>query len=197
VRRVLHYRLPRFPEDRAERLEEQFAAFAEQRDWRSEPPWIATSRSSGLFESEFLRHLRAAEGADVAAGGFLKMAGDETDALTLTFFLRDLSAEYGLAVALRDEDNPLAKLRLLEFESGRLQSGLTLEETLARRPVIKKVRGESILFYPPTYRLHSQAPPGSGEWGYALCGLRAYAPSLLEAEREALKILRGLGHLGA
>ncbi|HEX6488891.1 MAG TPA: hypothetical protein VF137_08500 [Candidatus Dormibacteraeota bacterium] len=197
MRRVLHYRFRELPEARSERLEEQFASFGEARDWRSSPPWVATENSRGLFESEYLRHLQLAEGADITAAGFLKMAGDETDALTLTFFLRDLSAEYGVDVTLRDEDNPLAKLRRLDFRAGRLQSGLSLEETLARRPVIKKVRGESILFYPPTYRLHSQAPPGSGEWGYALCGLRAYAPSLLEAEREALKILRGLRHLGA
>jgi hypothetical protein len=89
----------------------------------------------------------------------------------------------------------LAKLRRLEFESGRLPSGQALEEVLAKRPVIKKVEGERILFYPPTFRLHSQGPP-SPEWAYALCGIRAYAPTLLEAEQEALKILRGFGHLG-
>jgi len=61
--------------------------------------------------------------------------------------------------------------------------------------VIKKVQGERILFYPPTFRLHSQSPP-SPEWAYALFGIRAYAPTLLEAEQEALKILRGFGHLG-
>jgi hypothetical protein len=197
MRRVLHYRLLGVPEERLERLEQQFASLAELREWRSGPPWIATSQSRGLFESEYLRHLRMHESDEVAAAGFLKMAGDETDALILTFFLRDLSAEYGLRVGLRDPDNPLAKLRTLDFRSGRLGSGLSLEETLARRPVIKKVRGESIMFYPPTYRLHSQSPPGTGEWGYALCGLRAYAPSLLEAEQEAMKILRGLRHLGS
>src|SRR2546425_847541 len=52
------------------------------------------------------------------------------------------------------------------------------------------------LFEMETFRLHSQSPP-SPEWAYALCGIRAYAPTLLEAEQEALKILRGLGHLGA
>jgi len=196
MRRVLHFRLLGLADDRLERLEQQFASLAELRDWRSGPPWIATSRSRGLFESEYLRHLRLDEGGHIAGAGFLKMAGDETDALILTFFLRDLSAEYALRVVLKDPDNPLAKLRSLDFRAGRLSSGLSLEDTLARRPVIKKVRGESIMFYPPTWRLHSQSPPGTGEWGYALCGLRAYAPSLLEAEQEALKILRGLRHLG-
>jgi hypothetical protein len=197
VRRVLHYRLFGLPESKLERLQQQFASLAELRDWRSGPPWVATARSRGLFESEYLRHLRLHDGDDIAAAGFLKMAGDETDALILTFFLRDLSAEYGVRASLRDADNPLAKLRTLDFSAGRLISGLSLEEALARRPVIKKVRGGSIMFYPPTYRLHSQSPPGTGEWGYALCGLRAYAPSLLEAEQEALKILRGLRHLGS
>jgi|SRR5579872_1982004 len=197
MRRVLHYRLFGMPDERLERLEQQFAALPDLREWRADPPWVATSLSRGLFESEYLRHLRLHEGEEVSAAGFLKMAGDETDALILTFFLRDVSAEYGVRAVLRDADNPLAKLRKLDFRSGRLSSGLSLEETLARRPVIKKVRGESIMFYPPTYRLHSQSPPGTGEWGYALCGLRAYAPSLLEAEQEALKILRGLRHLGS
>ena len=196
MRRVLHYRIFGLPEDRLDRLEQQFTTQSEQRDWRSGAPWVATSRSRGLFESEYLRHLRLAEGDDISGAGFLKMAGDETDALILTFFLRDLSAEYGVRALLRDADNPLAKLRNLDFRAGRLSTGHSLEESLARRPVIKKVRGESIMFYPPTFRLHSQSPPGTGEWGYALCGLRAYAPSLLEAEQEALKILRGLRHLG-
>ena len=82
----------------------------------------------------------------------------------------------------------------MEFDHGRLPSGQSLEEVLAKRPVIKKVHGERILFYPPTFRLHSQSPP-SPEWAYALFGIRAYAPTLLEAEQEALKILRGFGHL--
>ena len=196
MRRVLHYRIDELDAARLDRLHEQFEALGSSRPWRSGPPWVATSRSPGLFESEYLRHLRNAEGDQVAAAGFLKMAGDETDALMLTFFVRDLSAEYGVPAYVRDDDNPLAKLRRLEFHAGRLRSGLTLEETLARRPVIKKVQGESIFFYPPTYRVYSGAPVGTGEWGYALCGLRAFAPSLFEAEREALKILRGLRHLG-
>ena len=196
MRRVLHYRLEGLQEDRLERVAGQFEQLAAARPWRGDAPWLATNRSTGLFESEYLRHLRLAEGDDVSAAGFTKMGGDETDALILALFLRDLSAEYGVPVALRDDGNPIAKLRHLQFAGGRLPTGRSLEETLAQRPVIKKVEGESILFYPPTYRLHSQAPPGPGGWGYALCGLRASAPSLLEAEREALKILRGLGHLG-
>ena len=194
--RVLHYRLFGLPEDRLERLDHQVGALAAARDWRSGPIWLASTRSRGLFEMEYFRHLREEHGEDVSAGGFMRTAGDETDVLILTFFLRDLSAEYGIRTLLLDDENPLAKLRYLEFNRGRLPSGNTLEEILARRPIIKKVMGQAIMFYPPAYRLHSQSPPGNGHWGYALYGLRAHAPSLLEAEAEALKILRGLRHLG-
>lgn len=194
--RVLHYRLQGLPEHRLERVHEQFETLATARAWRCARPWVASSQSRGLFEMEFFRHLKNDEGRDLSAAGFVKMAGDETDALIITIFMRDLSAEYGIRASIRDEDHPLAKLRHLDFESGRLPSGHSLEDVLAKRPVIKKVEGERIFFYPPTFRLHSQSPP-SPEWAYALCGIRAYAPTLLEAEQEALKILRGFGHLGA
>ncbi len=195
VQRVLHYRLHRLPEQRLERVHAQFEALAAARTWRCNAPWVASSYSRGLFEMEYFRHLNNDE-ADVSASGFVKMAGDETDALIIAIFMRDLSAEYAIKTSMRDEDHPLAKLRRLEFQSGRLPTGQALEDVLAKRPVIKKVKGERIFFYPPTFRLHSQGPP-SPEWAYALCGIRAYAPTLLEAEQEALKILKGFGHLGA
>jgi hypothetical protein len=192
--RVLHYQLRGLPEHRLERVHEQFAALAGARVWRCGEPWIASAESRGLFEMEFFRHLKAEEGNDLSAAGFVKMRGDETDALIITIFIRDLSAEYGVEATIRDDDHPLAKLRRLDFDSGRLPSGQSLEDVLAKRPVIKKVEGERIFFYPPTFRLHSQGP-SNPEWAYALCGIRAYAPTLLEAEQEALKILRGFGHL--
>jgi hypothetical protein len=195
VRRVLHYKVQGLPEQRLERVHEQFGALAAARTWRCDTPWVASARSTGLFEMEFFRHLRIEDRGDLSAAGFVKMAGDETDALIITIFMRDLSAEYGVKVAMRDEDHPLAKLRRLEFHKGRLPNGLSLEDVLAKRPVIKKVQGERIFFYPPAFRLHSQGP-ASAEWAYALCGIRAYAATLLEAEQEALKILRGFGHLG-
>lgn len=193
--RVFHYRLYGLPEHRLERVHEQFDALAGARVWRSGRPWIASSQSRGLFEMEYFRHLRNEEGRQLSAAGFLKLAGDETDALIMSIFMRDLSAEHGVRTSIVDEDHPLAKLRHLDFHLGRLPSGQSLEDVLAKRPVIKKVEGERIFFYPPTFRLHSMSPP-SPEWAYALCGMRAYAPTLLEAEQEALKILRGFGHLG-
>lgn len=193
--RVIHHRIHGLPDERLERLESQVEALASAREWRSEPAWLATARSRGLFESEYFRHLVEAEGRDVDAAGFLKMRGDETDALILLFFLRDISAEYGIRVVWRDDENPLLKLRFLEFRRGLLPTGQTLEDHFSKRPVIKKVGGQSIQFYPPGYRVHVRGA-ASDRWAYSLQGLRAYAPSLLEAEREALKILRGLRHLG-
>jgi hypothetical protein len=182
------------PDHRLERLHEQFENLAAARTWRCDRPWIASALSRGLFEMEYFRHVVAGEEMPPVAAGFVKMAGDETVALIITIFLRDLSAEHGMRILLMDEEHPIAKLRRLEFVKGRLPTGDTLEDVLAKRPVIKKVAGERILFYPPAFRLHSQGPP-SPEWAYALYGIRAYAPSLLEAEQEALKILRGFGHL--
>ena len=194
--RVLHHRIHGLPGDRLERLHSQFEQLAESRSWRGDRPWIASEQSTALFESEYLAHVRAAEGEGITAAGFLKTGGDETDALVLMLFLRDLSAEYGVRAVWRDEDNPLAKLRSLEFRHGRLPSGNSLEELLSRRAVIKKVDGQAIQFYPPAHRLNRQAPARPSQWGYALMGLRAYAPTLLEAEREALKILRAMRRLG-
>jgi hypothetical protein len=196
VARVLHHRIHGLPPDRLERVHAQFEQLAASRPWRGDRPWVASDRTTTLFEMEYLRHVREADGDSVAAAGFFKTGGDETDVLVLALFMRDLSAEYGVRVVWRDDDNPLAKLRYLEFRHGRLPSGNSLEELLSRRAVIKKVDGQAIMFYPPAHRLNRQAPARPAEWGYALCGLRAYAPTLLEAEREALKILRAMGHLG-
>ena len=177
-----------------QRIHSQFEALAAVRAWRAQPPWVASEHAHGLFEMEYFRHL-SADDQDVVAAGFMKMAGDETDALILAIFLRDLSAEYSARAEVTDADHPLAKLRRLEFDNGRLPNGLSLEDVLAKRPVIKRVEGERILFYPPTFRLHSQGP-ANAQWAYSLFDIRAHAPTLLEAEREALKILRGLKHLG-
>lgn len=171
----------------------QFQALATARTWRGDAPWVATGASTGLFEMEFLRHLRAAEGSDVAAGGFMRSGGDEIDVLVLTLFLRDLSAEYKVRVSIRDDDNPLAKLRYLEFLRGIMPSGNELEDLLSRRVVIKKVDGQAINFYSPSHPLNTRE--GESRWGYRIYGIRAYAPTLMEAEREALKILRAMRHL--
>src|SRR5213082_2249839 len=104
--RVLHHRLYGLPEHRLERVHEQFDALAGVRVWRSGRPWVASSQARGLFEMECFRHLRNEEGRELAAGGFLKMTGDETDALIMSIFMRDLSAEYDIRTSIHDEDHP-------------------------------------------------------------------------------------------
>lgn len=193
--RVIRFRVHKFPEDKLERLHQQVDDLAAARSWRSEPVWIASRLSRGIFESGYFESVLAHDGPEVSAAGFLKMRGDETDALVLLFFLRDVSAEYGVRVVWNDDENALLKLRFLEFRSGLLPTGQTLEDHLAKRPVIKKVMGQAIHFYPPGYRVHRLATEGFPEWAYAVGGLRAYAPTLLEAEQEALKILRAHRHL--
>ena len=49
--------------------------------------------------------------------------GYQTDALIITIFMRDLSAEYRIRTTIRDEDHPLLKLRRLDFDAGRLPGG--------------------------------------------------------------------------
>jgi hypothetical protein len=195
VARVVHYRIYALSPEQQERVAGQFEALATVRGWRGDAPWVATGTSTTLFEMEFLRHLRLAEGEEVAAGGFLRSGGDEIDVLILTLFLRDLSAEYGVRVSIRDDDNPLAKLRYLEFLRGIMPSGNALEDLLSRRVVIKKVDGQAINFYSPSHPLNARTESGPSRWGYRIYGIRAYAPTLLEAEREALKILRAMRHL--
>src|SRR5437870_6029818 len=106
--RVLHYRLYGLAEHRVDRLHEQFDLLANARAWRCGAPWIASSQSRGLFEMEFFRHLRNEEGKTISAAGFVKMAGDETDALIITIFMRELSAVYGIRDSIRVEDLTLA-----------------------------------------------------------------------------------------
>ena len=178
MQRVLHYRIYGLPEHRLERLHEQFDALARARTLALRPTLDRELLLARSVRDGVLPPRARSEGGDLIAAGFVKMAGDETDALIITIFLRDLSAEYGIRACSEDEDHPLAKLRMPRLrQRPAADRALTLEDVLAKRPVIKKVEGERILFYPPTFRLHSQSPP-SPEWAYALYGIRAYAPTL-------------------
>ncbi|MGH7912464.1 MAG: hypothetical protein ACREQM_20780 [Candidatus Dormibacteraceae bacterium] len=195
--RVVHYRVHGLREGQEGAVAAAFAELRRARTWRGEPPWLALPGSSSLFETEFLRHVRKEEGERVAAAGFFVLRGDETDALVLVVFLRDLSAEQGVRVSVRDPDHPLSKLRYLEFRGGVLPSGNVLEELLSRRPLTKKVDGRPIAFYAPSHPLNARRSGEPVRWGYRVGQIRAFAPTLLEAEREAMKLHRALSHLGA
>jgi hypothetical protein len=193
VPRVIHHRLYGLTPEQQERVGEQFEQLGAVREWRGDVPWVATDASSKLFEMEYLRHVREEEGEQVSGAGFIRTGGDETDVLALMLFLRDLSAEHMVRASVRDDDNPLGKLRQLEFSGGLMPSGNRLEELLSRGVVIKKVDGQQISFYSPSHPLNAEQPD---RWGYRIFGIRAFASTLLEAEREALKILRAMRRLG-
>jgi hypothetical protein len=73
---------------------------------------------------------------------------------------------------------------------------MPIEDVLAARPVIKKMEGEPITFYPPTYRPNAYFRRDKpGMWGFSLRGIRDFAPSFLEAEAEAMRIYRGFRRL--
>src|ERR1051326_5274342 len=90
-------------EQRLERVHDEFAMLARVRGWRCGEPWIASAHSRGLFEMEYFRHLKNDEGPSLSAAGFVKMAGDETDALIISIFMRDLSAKYEVRTSIRTQ----------------------------------------------------------------------------------------------
>lgn len=196
MRRVLFYRLYDIDAGRLMELEKDTREFSRSRTWRGDTFWLATDNTTDLFTSEYLRHARNEEGPQLSAAGFVRLLGDETDALATLYFLNDVSARFQARAMLKDEENPIAKLRYLEIRAGRLPSGMPIEDVLAARPVIKKMEGEPITFYPPTYRPNPYFRRDKpGMWGFSLKGIRDFAPSFLEAEAEAMRIYRGFRQL--
>jgi hypothetical protein len=197
MHRVLFYRLYDVTPAHLLLLEADAHAFRASRDWRGDPFWLATPRSLDLFAMEYFRHAANEEGTALAGAGFLKLQGDETDAIATLYFLNDCTQRFHARARIQDQDNPIAKLRSLEIRQGKLPSGMPIEEVLAARPVIKTMRGGAITFYPPTYRPNSYYRRDKpGMWGFSLQGMRDFAPTFLEAEAEAMRIYRGLGQLG-
>ncbi|HZU75489.1 MAG TPA: hypothetical protein VFA70_01925, partial [Dehalococcoidia bacterium] len=89
--RVIHVRLHGLADSQRDTLHARFQELAASREWRDQVPWLADRRSTGLFEQLYHDSVRAEEGDAVSAATFLRVAGDETDALALVFILRDLS----------------------------------------------------------------------------------------------------------
>jgi hypothetical protein len=114
--------------------------------------------------------------------------GDETDALATLYFLNDCTQRFHGRAQLKDEENPIAKLRFLDIRQGKLPSGMPIEDVLAARPVIKRLNGGAITFYPPTYRPNSYFRRDKpGMWGLDLRG----CPRARGAQR-AVRQIRGL-----
>ena len=194
--RVVRYRLLNPGRATVAAWEEAVRRFSATRAWREGDMWLATDGSRGLFESEYLRHLRRESPDPVLGAGFVKVEGDETDALAVCFGLLRMTAEQGGRVLLDDPDNPIRKQRRLEFIEGEVSGPKTIDELMVAGPIFKRLPQATITFYPPRYRGRTLPGPTTppGQWGFALHGMRAAAGGFLEAE--AMRIYRGLQAIG-
>lgn len=206
--RVIHVRLHGLePADRDASLA-RFTELARSRDWRDETPWLADADSPDLFPQLYFADQRSAsaiadpESGPLSAATFVRIKGDETDALALLFILRDLSERFGLRVIVADPDNPIAKLRNVEMVDGRLADGRALESVMVRRSIFKRLSRDVRLELFPPRALGSAFGTPEGEdrerrgWSFLIAGMRGSAPDFFEAEAEAMRIWRGLNSLG-
>jgi hypothetical protein len=205
--RVIHVRVRGVAGADRDRLQDRFSELISSREWRDQLPWLADAGSNDLFRQLFFDQALAADLrddpqlTDLSAAGFIRVAGDETDALALVFVLRDLSERFACRIGIRDPDNPIAKLRVVDLANGRLADQRALESILVRRPIFKRMRdGNRIEMYPPRAlgSAFGTVEGADGErraWSFLVHGMRDSRPSFLEAEAEAMRMWRGLRFL--
>jgi hypothetical protein len=206
--RVVHIRVRGLPAADREAFHARLGRLAGRREWRGDVPWLADARSRDLFSMEYFRHAAIASETDapghgsLSAAGFVRLRGDETDALALLFMVRDLSERFGATISIRDPDNPIAKLRSIDLRDGRLADGSALEAILVARPIYKRLPGAVIEMYPPralgfAFGTVERDDQERRAWSFLVHGMRASAESFLEAEAEAMRIYRGLRFLSS
>jgi hypothetical protein len=205
VARFIHCRIYGLHPDKRLWLHARFHDMAHSRDWRDQRPWLADGESLDVFKQLYFAEAgdqaKGDAGEQPSAATFLRIAGDETDALALVFMMRELSERFGVRVAIRDPDNPIAKLRTVNLDAGRLPDGKPLEAIMVRRPIFKRLHGgQRIEMYPPQALVSAfgrvegdNREPRS--WSFRIHGMRDSRPSFLEAEAEAMRIWRGLRFL--
>jgi hypothetical protein len=204
--RVIHVRIHGLDPSKQEALLERFEELAGTRDWRGDRPWLADAATSDLFRSLFFADACEAAERDAPAhgplhaAGFVRLNRDETDALALLFILRDLSEHFAAEMLIRDPDNPIAKLRHIDLRGGLLPDGAQLEAVLVARPIYKRLPGAVIEMYPPralgsAFGTREATDERRRSWSFLVHGMRATAPTFLEAEAEAMRIYRGLRFL--
>jgi hypothetical protein len=204
--RVIHLRIHGLSTNDLELLHARVDELVALRDWRGDRPWLADAQSTSLFDMEFFRHASLAaamelpEAGPLAAAGFVRLRGDECDALAVLFAARDLSEQFRAHVSLRDPDNPIAKLRSIDLDDGILPDGSPLEAVLVARPIYKRMSGGVIEMYPPralgaAFGTREAADHRRRQWSFLVQGMRGTGPGFFEAEAEAMRIYRGLQHL--
>ena len=205
--RVINVRMHGLAAADRDDLQWRFTTLAGSREWRDQTPWLADAGSIDLFAQLFFAEASETEARErpelgpLSAATFLRVAGDETDALALVFMLRDLSEGFGVRISVRDPDNPIAKLRSIDMQAGRLLDGAALETILVRRPIFKRLRGGGrIEMYPPralgsAFGTLEGTDAERRTWSFLVHGMRDSRPSFLEAEAEAMRIWRGLRFL--
>src|ERR1700694_5313999 len=109
MRRVLFSRRYDGVPARLAELEKDARAFSRSRAWRGDIFWLATENTTDLFTMEYFRHARNEEGLNLSAAGFLRLLGDETDAIATLYFMNDVSQRFHGRAVLRDEENPIAQ----------------------------------------------------------------------------------------
>ena len=205
--RVLHVRIHGLEPDQRDTLQRRFQELAQSRQWRDSQPWLADRLSRDLFSMEYFRHSSDAsasenpEAGPLSAAGFIRLDGDEMDALAILFILRDISERFRVRVVLRDQDNPILKLRHVDMTNGRLQDGNAIEEILVKRPIFKKLpNGFRIEMYPPralesAFGATVVEDAERRNWAFLIHGMRGSAANFFEAEAEAMRIYHGLRRL--
>ncbi len=199
--RVIQLRVRGLDAGARDLMHERFAALVAGREWRDGTPWLADHLSRDLLAQLFFEQAQAEatsllDQRPLSAAAFVRIAGDEADALALAFIARDISERCHAEVELRDPDNPIAKLRHVELTGGRLRNGRPLESILVRRVIYRRMPdGSRMEMIPPRGRgsVFGQPVSEAGElgWSFIVHDIRIVDRSFLDAEAEAMRIFRG------
>ncbi len=206
--RVIHLRVRGLDEAARDAMQARFSELASGREWRDGTPWLAYQGSRDLLPQLFFDQVQAADSpqpdhAPLSAATFVRIAGDEADALALAFIARDISERFGVEVEVRDPDNPIAKLRRVELVDGRLRGGKPLESILVRRAIYRRMPdGSRMEMIPPHGRGSAFGDPVAeserpSTWTFIVHDIRIVEGSFLDAEAEAMRIFRGFRSLSA
>ncbi|MGH7721893.1 MAG: hypothetical protein ACRENL_03520 [Candidatus Dormibacteria bacterium] len=198
--RVIQLRIRGLDDAARDTVQNRFAELVAGREWRDGTPWLADQRSRDLLAQLFFDQAQAQSLAhhdrQLSAATFVRIAGDEADALALLFIARDISERFSAEVEVRDADNPIAKLRQIDLVDGRLRDGRSLESILVRRAIYRRMSdGSRMEMIPPHSRGSAFGEPVGGDaersWSFIVHDIRIVDRSFLDAEAEAMRIFRG------